>query len=613
MTLKFNELFLILIFLIFNVSLYAQTASGDIQDYLNEFIENVPGDSGNNYSEPTGAELDAWESIIGYILEDDISNARTIANSLNYKINEYTDTTLSPNQLFYILEEKNTKEKYWGTYVFNPTPLRGNLILQAPHIKNDINTGSQAVYCLKNNLARAVFLNGTHRCNHSDSSSCSGTTSTCNAGSEPYRISDLAHNKSSAFQRTTEKLFNAVPNSIFIQLHGFGKGDQDPSLIISNGTRDAPSTDYAVMLRDALINEDNTLDAKIAHVNTDWERLIGFTNTQGRFSNYSTDACSESAEGTTGRFIHVEQELIKLRLNSIGWEKMSNALGSIFKEDSDGDGMSTDSDPDDNNACVPNPNNDNCNACNETIFFDDFDSDDTSDLGNWNDGGNNAFNSTLNALGDRSVRLKHGNENGNLVDVQSSMFTDPGDLSAFNDIKLELSYITPEDESYDLGDEFYLEISTDSGNNFTVVKTWEYGADFDQGLRYFDSVILEGPFTQNTVLRIRSFSNSDSDRVWIDNVFIKGCESAPLSTNNYDIETNVKLFPNPTSGKITIIGDIPFQSLEVYNITGQKVLSKKYKGSTNSESIDLSSQKSGIYFVNVKTENTSVTKKLIRL
>ena len=138
------------------------------------------------------------------------------SSELNYQITEFTDTSLTPNQIFYILEEKSSQSNYWGTYVFSKTPTINNLILMAPHIKNDTNTGNQAMYCFKNNVAKAVFINGTHRCNSNAYSACSGTTTTCNSGSDPYRVSDLAHNTNSIFQKTTENLFTNIPNSVFV-------------------------------------------------------------------------------------------------------------------------------------------------------------------------------------------------------------------------------------------------------------------------------------------------------------------------------------------------------------------------------------------------------------
>ena len=268
--------------------------------------------------------------IIDAILAEDIDEAVLKSAEVNYQINAFTDTSLTPNQVFYILEEKSDKSNHWGTYVFSKTPTISNLIIQAPHIKNDTNTGKQAVYCFKNNIAKAVFISGTHRCNNSDSSSCSGTTSTCNSGSEAYRVSDLAHNTQSVFQKTTENIFNTVSNSVFIQLHGFGKQASDPYVIMSNGTQITPSTDYATQIKDALLIEDNTLTFKLAHIDTDWTRLRGFSNTQMRLVNNVSNPCSESSTTTTGRFIHIEQERTKLRDDDSGWIKMSNALKNVF-------------------------------------------------------------------------------------------------------------------------------------------------------------------------------------------------------------------------------------------------------------------------------------------
>jgi len=306
------------------------SASGNIETYLGNFIDGVPGDTGNNYKVPTAIQLETWGLVIDAVLNDAISEAVLKSSEVNYQITEFTDTSVSPNLVFYILEEKSTKLNYWGTYVFSKTPTRGTLIIQAPHIKNDTNTGKQAVYCFKNNNAKAVFISGTHRCNHSSHSSCSGTTTTCNSGAESFRVSDMAHNTNSVFQKTTEKVFKIVSNSVFIQLHGFGKKSTDPYVIMSNGTREVPSTDYAVLIKEALLVEDNSLTFKLAHIDTNWTRLIGFTNTQGRLVNKVSDPCGSSATTSTGRFIHVEQEKSKLRNDVAGWAKMSNALKSVF-------------------------------------------------------------------------------------------------------------------------------------------------------------------------------------------------------------------------------------------------------------------------------------------
>lgn len=309
--------------------LLAQSSTGDIETYVNAILNNAPGSSGDDYQTPTVSQMNSWDMTIDFLLADDISNARSNANSINYQITEFTDISITPNQIFYVLEEMTTSMNYWGTYIFSKTPSRDNLILQAPHSKFDTNTGSQALYCFKNTGARAVFLNGTHRCNSASFSSCSGSTTACGS-SDSYKLSDMAHTINSMFQKTTENLLNAISDVVFIQLHGFGKQASDPYIIMSNGTRETPTTDYATLLKDALLIEDNTLSFELAHINTSWTRLIGFTNTQGRLINNSVDACNSSTTTTSGRFIHIEQEKSKLRDDANDWVKMSNALSNVF-------------------------------------------------------------------------------------------------------------------------------------------------------------------------------------------------------------------------------------------------------------------------------------------
>ncbi|MGK0211831.1 MAG: hypothetical protein ACI9D4_002168 [Polaribacter sp.] len=320
---------LIVLFWMLPFCLFSQTETGNLEDYIATKISNAPGSSGDNYVIPTSTDLTSWNTIIDAVLANNIASARTNAASLNYQVTEFTDTSLSPNQLFYVLEEKSSQTNYWGTYVFSQTPIRNNLIIQAPHSKYDTNTGKEAMHCFKNLVAKALFINGTHRCNNSDSSSCSGTTSACGS-SEAFRVSDVAHTTVSVFQKTTENVFNTVTNSVFIQLHGFGKQSTDPYVIISNGSRVTPTTDYAVQLKDALFAVDANLTFKLAHIDTDWTRLIAFTNTQGRLINNSDDYCNTSAITTSGRFIHVEQERSKLRADVSGWAKMKTALSNVF-------------------------------------------------------------------------------------------------------------------------------------------------------------------------------------------------------------------------------------------------------------------------------------------
>lgn len=327
-----KKIYILISLLVLVAPLYSQITEGDIEDYLNNIISNMPGSSGNNYVKPTNNELDIWNDIIDEILINNIASANDLANSINYQIVEFVDITLSSNNYFYIIEESLPQNKYWGTYVISKDPLRSKLILQAPHPVFDTNTGPQAIFCFKRLQAKALFLSGTHRCNHSQFSDCSGTTSVCGGVSSPYRISDNAHNTQSVFQRITEKLYDETDSTVFVQLHGFAKYTSDPYLIMSNGTRITPDIDYNALIMEGLLLEDPILTFKIAHLDLSWDRLIAFSNTQGRYINNSADPCYQNATSSDGRFVHIEQEKYRLRQDSTGWFKMYSALEYAFND-----------------------------------------------------------------------------------------------------------------------------------------------------------------------------------------------------------------------------------------------------------------------------------------
>ncbi|MFT4645338.1 MAG: hypothetical protein ACI8ZX_001754 [Planctomycetota bacterium] len=329
-----SQKIIILLFLFFvNISVgYNQTIqkTGSIFSEVASIISSMPSDSGNHYIEPNTPQLNSWGNILDELLNNNYDTASDFANILGYQLINFTDTLTIPHQHYYILETVDSN--YWGTYVYNPNYCRA-LVIQSPHAKKDANTGHQGIHVFIETAAMFYQVNGTHRCNSSAFSNCSGTTTTCSSTStsEAYKISDLAHNTQSIFQRTTEVLFNAFDDTYFIQLHGFTKLSTDPFVILSNGTQEIPTLDYFTVLRANLYLEDTALTFKIAHIDTNWTRLRGFWNTQGRFINSSTDHCNNNANETNGHFFHIEQERIRLRSDEIAWNKMSNALKNTFK------------------------------------------------------------------------------------------------------------------------------------------------------------------------------------------------------------------------------------------------------------------------------------------
>ncbi len=84
--------------------------------------------------------------------------------------------------------------------------------------------------------------------------------------------------------------------------------------------------------------------------------------------------------------------------------------------------------------------------------------------------------------------------------------------------------------------------------------------------------------------------------------------------NTQFVENTFSLYPNPNKGSFTIefkelTGSY---SVEVFDVTGQTVYENNYDQSAGLiQTINLQNTSTGVYFINVKTENGLITKKLI--
>lgn len=85
----------------------------------------------------------------------------------------------------------------------------------------------------------------------------------------------------------------------------------------------------------------------------------------------------------------------------------------------------------------------------------------------------------------------------------------------------------------------------------------------------------------------------------------------PISTTSIDennIESDIKVFPNPTSGIINITSDeSTIESINVFDMSGRTIISNQ---TNNLNNINLEEVVNGFYFVIVKTDKGSVTKKI---
>ena len=89
---------------------------------------------------------------------------------------------------------------------------------------------------------------------------------------------------------------------------------------------------------------------------------------------------------------------------------------------------------------------------------------------------------------------------------------------------------------------------------------------------------------------VLSASGGDNKIAWYENLHILGVNENALS--------DFSVYPNPTTGVLTVQSKTAIVQIEIHNLLGQLVLSN-----SNKNTIDISSVSQGFYFIKVKDEN----------
>ena len=156
------------------------------------------------------------------------------------------------------------------------------------------------------------------------------------------------------------------------------------------------------------------------------------------------------------------------------------------------------------------------------IISDDFE----AGWGNWNSGGANAI---------RYTGGTYAHQGSAAIDLQddtdtSVMTTNNLTLAAYAKVKVDFWYYP---NSFDnAAEDFWLQISTDGGSNFTTVEEWNVTDEFVNGNFYPDSVIITGvTLTNNTQLRFRCDASGTADDVYIDQVVVSAAGAGAPDTD----------------------------------------------------------------------------------
>ena len=134
----------------------------------------------------------------------------------------------------------------------------------------------------------------------------------------------------------------------------------------------------------------------------------------------------------------------------------------------------------------------------------------------------------------------------------------------------------------------------------------EGGIAYWDGNQWEDFHVSDGLVGPN----VRGLAIDSEDNVWVaTSTGVSKISSIPSSLNSVSI-SNVEVFPNPSSGIITVSCDENLKNIEIYNVLGSLIQSEKIHFQ-NEISVNLSHLSSGIYHLVLRNENLVLNQKII--
>lgn len=202
------------------------------------------------------------------------------------------------------------------------------------------------------------------------------------------------------------------------------------------------------------------------------------------------------------------------------------------------------------------------------------------------------------------------------VDGTVTMSFDIIDLSGTVNPQFSLQYFL-EETSWNVQDLFKVTIQfSDCGSSdITLIDTTTGAGDIDflniEGSWNTLSADLSGYTTCKAQLIIDFSSNSGVEQLALDAISFSA--GMTLNTETFSLDTDLSIYPNPSKGNITIKNNgISLESVAITDINGRIIKSIDLNGITTNTTLEMSDElSSGLYFVSIVSESTTITKKLI--
>ena len=123
----------------------------------------------------------------------------------------------------------------------------------------------------------------------------------------------------------------------------------------------------------------------------------------------------------------------------------------------------------------------------------------------------------------------------------------------------------------------------------------------------------QDPVSTKEVLRNNaSYIHQGNRNPYIDNnSYLTTIWGSPLSLDSFELNSNINIFPNPTSSNnVNITSDVIIESIELININGQ-IIRKIENPSFENKTYQLTDLTRGFFFLKIKSDNQFVTKKIM--
>lgn len=139
---------------------------------------------------------------------------------------------------------------------------------------------------------------------------------------------------------------------------------------------------------------------------------------------------------------------------------------------------------------------------------------------------------------------------------------------------------------------------------------------FNQGVNQADNTGITS-LTDSSVMAsngtLLNFALTGATSNWLSgSVIVTGNMCSPfLSTTDFDISSNIKIYPNPAAATVTIdLLSLDHSNVEVFDSNGRKILTQQLND--NSNNINIGNLSSGMYLFKVNSDKGSAISKVVK-